>query len=92
MKQKEDNRTIDALDAAGIRRQRGRPPTGKAMTPAERKAKQRARLRQEKGVAPLSADLSPEARQVLDKYRQFKGYTVGQVLSKLIVSQLGRKR
>lgn len=67
---------------------RGRPPTGNAMTAGERKAKQRAAL----GLTVLSVELPSELVEQLNDYLKFKGTTKSAVLTKLLTSQLLRKR
>lgn len=85
MKQAADTATLELPD---MPKRRGRPPTGKAMTAAERKAKQRA----EHGLIVLSVELPSELVEQLNEYLQFKGLTKNEVIAKLLTTQLLRKR
>lgn len=89
MKQLEDNRTGDLL--GGAVRQRGRPATGVAKSPAQRQADRRARLASE-GKTSLTVEVSADAFAALASFVQFKDMTKDQVIERLIRSQLMRKR
>lgn len=102
MKQIDDTLTIDILDdmkisdsqrkaALLLKSGRGRPVTGSAMTPAERKAAQRARQR-ESGVGQFTVDLPLDLIEQFDAFLKFKDLTKSEVLEKLIRTQLLRKR
>lgn len=65
---RKDDRT---LELPGVAKRPGRPPTGKAKTPAERKAAQRARLA-ESGRVSVTVDLPGEVAEVLRRYVQRK--------------------
>jgi hypothetical protein len=69
MRQLEDNKTVDLI--AGARRQRGRPPTGDAMTAAERQAARRQRLR-EGGMVSLTVMIPADLAASLDEFLKFK--------------------
>lgn len=88
-KQIEDIRTGDLL--GGAIRQRGRPATGKAMTVAERQAARRAKLAAE-GKTTLTVDVSVEVVDALAAFVKFKDESAGQVVERLIRTQLMRKR
>lgn len=51
-----------------------------------------AAFRARKGTVTLSVDLPREIVESLNEYMRFKGLTKAQVISKLISSQLLRKR
>ena len=86
MKQAEDTKTVDMLDPAPAKR--GRPPTGKAMTAAERKRKSRAANRK----TGIGLDLPTDVVEGLETFVQFKGVTKQEVIERLIRTQLLRKR
>lgn len=88
-KQIEDIRTGDLL--GGAIRQRGRPATGKAMNGAERQAARRAKLAAE-GKTTLTVDVSVEVVDALAAFVKFKDESAGQVVERLIRTQLMRKR
>ena len=85
-KQIEDNVTVDLVGNMPARR--GRPPTGKAMSAAERKRKSREKA----GVAPMAVDLPLDVLEGLERYRLGKDMTLAQVIEKLLRSQLLRSR
>lgn len=85
-KQIEDTNTVDLV--GNIPARRGRPPTGKAMSAAERKRMSRERL----GVAGRGIDLPLDVLEALDKYRLGKDLTLSQVIEKLLRTQLMRSR
>lgn len=90
MKQIEDDKTLELLDP--VKRGRGRPSTGAALTAAERKARQRARRLEQDGVKDITVAISLEAIDKLKGFIQFKDLTPGQVIDRLILQQLARKR
>lgn len=69
-------------------KKRGRPPTGKAMTPAQRKAKQR----ENNGLVVLSVEVSAEVFAALNEYMRFKDLTKNELIENLLIKQLLRKR
>lgn len=71
-----------------VPKKRGRPPTGCAMSAAERKRNQRERM----GLVTLSVDLPADLVDALSEYMRFKEMTKGEVIEKLLRSQLLRKR
>lgn len=71
-----------------VKRKRGRPSTGTAMTPAERQAAYRAR----NALVPVTVDLPRELVDGLNDYLKFKDTSKNDVFAKLIRSQLLRKR
>lgn len=89
MKHAQDKQTGDLLD--GFIRQRGRPPTGKAKTMAERKRDSRARLR-EAGDGFLTVRLPLEVIDGLRRFRQFKDLTNDEIIERLVQQKLLRKR
>ena len=86
MKDANDSKTAELVDPP--KRGRGRPPSGKAMTAAERKAAQRARS----GLVPVTVELPADLVEGLNDYLRFKDTTKNEVFAKLIRSQLLRKR
>lgn len=88
-KQLEDSKTVDMMaPGSGVVRQRGRPPTGAAKSPAERKRESRARA----GVKALAVDLPVDLLDALEEYRLGKDLTLAAVIEKLLRTQLLRKR
>jgi hypothetical protein len=79
------------LELPGVVKRRGRPSTGKAMTPAERKAASRARLAAE-GKGVLSVDVSLEVIEALRKHVQFKDEDQGEAVDRILRAYLLRKR
>lgn len=82
---------MDQLGLSGVLplpKKRGRPCTGKAMTAAERKAKQR----QNNGLVVLSVEVTAEVFAALNEYMRFKDLTKNQVIENLLTKQLLRKR
>lgn len=86
VKQVEDIKTGDPV--GGIPAKRGRPPTGLALSAAERK--RRSRLA--RGVAPLAVELPLDVIEGIEKYRLGKDLTQSQVIERLLRSQLLRPR
>lgn len=85
MKDHTDTVTIDLL---GGKRPRGRPATGCAMTPAERKRLQRERA----GRVTFTVELPEDLVDQFNEFLRFKDLTKSEVIEKLIRSQLLRKR
>lgn len=79
------------MELPGVVRRRGRPPTGKAMTAAEKKAASRARLAAE-GKAVLTVDVSLEVIEALRKHVQFKDEPQGDAVDRILRAYLLRKR
>jgi hypothetical protein len=89
MKYGNDERQLDLV--AGANRQRGRPPTGTAMTGAERQAARRKRLAEE-GKGVLTVEVSLDVLEALDKFVQFKDENKGSVVDRVLRDRLMRKR
>ncbi|GGY21302.1 hypothetical protein [Pseudoduganella dura] len=90
MKQVEDSKTIDLVDAPGVKRQRGRPVTGTAMTAAERQAARRQRLR-EAGHVELTVSIPADLAARLDEFLKFKDETKDHAVTRALQAFL-RKR
>jgi hypothetical protein len=75
----------------GVPRRRGRPPTGKAKTPAQRQAARRARLEAE-GVEVVTFEVDKEVADALRALVQFKEETVSQAAERILRAYLLRKR
>lgn len=88
MKDSKDN---FSMSIPGLPRPVGRPTTGKAMTAAERQKRRRERLAQS-GKAFLNVEISADVLAAFDEYLKFKDLTKGQVIERLLKSQLLRKR
>jgi hypothetical protein len=89
MKQSEDTRAGDLLDAAPPRR--GRLFTGKALSGADRQRQYRERLR-EKGRETLTVDVPQEVAEALRRYVEFKDMTQGEAVERILRDRLLRKR
>ncbi|MHA4871604.1 hypothetical protein ACXZ1M_28330 [Duganella sp. PWIR1] len=89
MKYAEDRRQLDLV--AGANRQRGRPPTGVAMSAAERQAARRERLAKE-GRGVLTVEVSKDVIEALDAFVKFKPETKGDVVDRILRDRLMRKR
>lgn len=89
MKYGNDSRQLDLVGA--VNRNRGRPPTGEALTAAERQALRRRRLAVE-GRAVLTVEISVAVIEALDKFVQFKDETKGAVVDRILRGSLLRKR
>lgn len=85
MKDTNDRRTGELVP---VKRKRGRPVSGSAMTPAERQAAYRAR----NGLVPVTVELPDELVDELNEYLRFKDTTRNAVFEKLLRTQLLRKR
>jgi hypothetical protein len=91
MKSSDDNKTIDMLSPGSPGcRQRGRPVTGNALSPAERQRKRRQLRAETHGsiTVELPLDLLEQFREFL----KFKDVTQDAVIERLIRGQLLRKR
>jgi hypothetical protein len=89
MKQVEDVHTLDMLGP--IKRGRGRPATGSAMTDAQRQKARRQRLRQE-GKGVLTVEVSLDVIAALDAFVQFKDEAKGSAVDRILRDRLLRKR
>ena len=89
MKQVEDIFTAELLPLA--KRGRGRPPSAKSKTAAERKKHQRERLAEE-GKVLRTYTLSVELVAALDKFVLFKDEDRNAVVERLLRDRLMRKR
>lgn len=69
----------------GVARRPGRPASGKALTPAERKRAQRARLALE-GVGEIAVRLPVALIERLEEFRQFKDTTKDEVVERALVA------
>ena len=81
------NDNSDAVKPRG----RGRPPTGEAMSGAERQRKRRERMRVI-GKDTLTVDVDTEVIDRLRKFVEFKDPTHGEVVSRILRDRLLRKR
>jgi len=75
----------------GLKRPVGRPASGQALTPAERQKRRRERLAQS-GRAFLNVEISAEVLRQFDEFLKFKDESKGDVIERLLKSQLLRKR
>lgn len=89
MKDMTDTRTVDLV--GDLKRGRGRPVSGTALTPAERQKQRRERLRAS-GIEPLTVMVDSEVAAALRKFGQFKEETLGQIASRLLRDRLLRPR
>lgn len=89
MNEPEDTRTGDFQGAAPSRR--GRSPTGKALSGADRQRMYRERLR-EQGREILTVDVPQEVAEALRRYVEFKDMTQGQAVERILRDRLLRKR
>lgn len=89
MNQGEDKHTVDSLE--GVKRAVGRPRSGAALSPAERKKASRDRLR-DSGAGFLTVRLSLDLIDGLRRFRQFKDLTNDEIIERLLRQQLLRKR
>ena len=85
MKSKNDFSTVEI---PGLKRPPGRPPTGKAMTSAERVRRHRERM----GVTKVSVDLTTELVARLDEFAEFRDEPKRDIIERLLRNQLMRKR
>lgn len=79
---------VETLTLPGIPGKRGRPPTGKALSVAERQRNYRSR----KGLKSITIQLPEELSDALDGYVKYRDTSKAAVIEKLIVTQLLRKR
>lgn len=89
MKQAEDVHTLDMLGP--IKRGRGRPATGLAMTDAQRQKARRDRLKEE-GKGVLTVEVSLDVIAALDAFVQFKDEAKGSAVDRILRDRLLRKR
>lgn len=75
----------------GVPKRRGRPSTGKALTPAQRQAARRARLAAE-GVEVVTFEVSGEVAERLRDLVEFKEETLSQAADRILRAYLLRKR
>lgn len=82
----------------GVARRPGRPPTGNAMTPAQKKAAQRARLKAE-GIEQVNLNLPKDVADALRGYVERKNadtaaelVTLGDAATAILRGYLLRKR
>lgn len=81
------------MDLPGVARRRGRPPTGKAKSAAQRKREQRARERAEGVAVPLTVKVSPKLAEALKARTRFTDeVTISDVVERNLSNQLLRKR
>jgi hypothetical protein len=79
------------LELPGVVRRPGRPPTGKAMTSAQRKAASRARLRDE-GKAQLNVNVGTDVLDAMRKSLEFKDEGQDAFVDRVLRAYLLRKR
>jgi len=85
--------TIDnAAKPEDTPRKRGRPSTGKALSPSARQARRRAKLEAEGKTLLPAAKVSLEVAEALAKYIRFKDMTLGDALERIVRDRLLRKR
>lgn len=88
MEQINDKATQPVAAAA----KRGRPPSGKALSAADRQARRVAKLEADgKALLPRIV-VSREAQQALYKFIQFKDMTLGDALDRILRDRLLRRR
>lgn len=75
----------------GLPKRRGRPASPHSLTPAQRKAKQRAKAALS-GKVSRSFDLSLDVVEALDKFVQFKDEDRNSVVERILRDRLMRKR
>lgn len=74
-----------------LKRPRGRPVTGNAMTAAERQKLRRERLRAA-GDEVITLTVSLEVADALRRSVKFKDLTLGEAFNKIVYDRLIRKR
>lgn len=84
------------IELPGVPKRRGRPPTGNALSAAERKAAQRAR-QAAAGLETVTVDLPKDVAEALRAYCARKvadsePVTLGQAVEKILRDRLLRKR
>ena len=87
MKDHNDHKTVEMIPLV---RGRGRPPTGEALTAAERQRQRRARLK-DAGLLPLTVNLPADLHEKLSKFLEFKDQTKDEVIERFLRNAL-RKR
>lgn len=88
MKDESDLRTIGLSGIPALPKKRGRPPTGKALSSAQRIA----RFREKNSLVTLSVHISSDLFFQLNEFLKFKDKTKDEVIVSLITNQLLRKR
>jgi hypothetical protein len=78
-------------DLPGVPVRRGRPPTGKALTAAERQARRREKLAAQ-GKVSSTVVISKEVQQALANFVEFKDVSLGDVVDRILRGYLLRKR
>jgi hypothetical protein len=91
MKSADDDKTVDLVGLPGVRRQRGRPATGNALTAAERQRLRRERLAEE-GKGTLTVRVSADVLEALDGFLRFKDETRDSLVDRILRDRLLRKR
>lgn len=93
MKQLNDNKTAElpVVPVEPVKRGRGRPPSGCALTAAERQQGRRDRLRAA-GIEPLTFLVDDEVAAALRKFVEFKDMTQAQAINAILRDRLLRKR
>jgi hypothetical protein len=85
--------TVDVvLDQASLKKKRGRPSTGTALSPSERQARRREKLKADGKALLPPVVVSQEVEQALAKFIQFKDMTLGAALDRIVRDRLLRKR
>lgn len=79
------------VELPGVPKRRGRPPTGKAKSSAQRQADRRARLAAE-GVQPLTVQISGDVIERLRSLVEFKDETMSAAVDRILRAYLLRKR
>lgn len=75
----------------GVPKRRGRPPTGEAMTHAERQKRYREKMRS-MGLEDMTVTVTAEVRSALAKHVEFKDVALGEVVDRILRAYLLRKR
>lgn len=96
MIQADDNKTGELLSllvdlVPPVKRPRGRPASGLALSAAERQAARRERLRAS-GIEPLTFLVDDEVAAALRKFVEFKDITQAQAINAILRDRLLRKR
>lgn len=89
MKQVDDHSTGDLLD--GFKRPVGRPRTGLAKTPAQRKKESRDRLKAGGGEV-ITVEVSAGVAAALKRFVEFKDMSQGEAVNRILTDRLLRKR
>lgn len=88
MKQATDNTTAELPGVPSLPKRRGRPPSGSAMTGADRIRK----YREQKELVTLTVDIPAQLLEQFNEFLKFKGKTKSEVIGALLSNQLLRKR